>query len=669
MTSSTRQHIYCPNPACANPANDLGQKQCGSCETPLTYRYLWAVGPVAAQFPPESLIADRYYVVSPQIWLDTTPGKLPKIPQEIPEAILPYLKLYRHSLHIPQVYGFCPLESEDAEVLLLENVPVSAKTGQLYPAMLAALPNATPVRQVYWFWQILQLWTPLLEMGLTSSLFQAKNIRVQGWRVWLSELYGDEALVTKPDLPDLGYHWLTWTGKISLPEGQNFTGNYLDRLKEVGKLMRTPKAELHLIQAELNKLLLELAAQQPLRLRVCGASDSGPARSHNEDSYYPTTADLPQPGTKPTPNSLGPHLAIVCDGVGGHEGGEVASQLAVNTLKLALPTLIEEIAAQPDISSPKLVSAEMAALIRVVNNTIASQNDAQGRADRQRMGTTLVMGLQLGQKVPRADGSELVNSHELYSINVGDSRAYWITENYCQQLTVDDDLVTREVSMGRSFMRQIKQRRDAGALTQALGTKEGNLIRPHIQRFIIEEDGLLMLCSDGLSDNGWVEKSWADYAPPILDDRVSIEAGLKDWIELANEKNGHDNTTIVVMRCRISPEKLVLFEPTQLPNQESNEGEMSDASKALLYDTDAAVVNEEDSQTRADRLRSNPWIAIAAFLLVLLIGGSVALVVFRQLNPEAFKQLQEQLLPSEPTESNPTEPSTDSDLTPLSPVP
>ncbi|KOR37789.1 MULTISPECIES: protein phosphatase 2C domain-containing protein [Planktothricoides] len=655
MTSSSRPQIDCPNPACTHPANDLGQKYCASCQNPLTYRYLWAVGSQAAQFPPASPIGDRYYVVSPQIWLDTTPGKPPTLPQEIPEAILPYLKLYRHSLHIPQVYGFCPVKEQDWQVLLLENVPVDPKTGQLYPTMIESFANAAPVRHVYWFWQILQLWTPLLELGLTTSLFQPKNIRVQGWRVWLLELYGDQSSVTKPDLQDLGYHWLTWTGKISLSDGQNFTGNYVDRLKEIGKLMRAPHAEVNGIRRQLNQLLLELAGQLPLRLRSAGATDSGPERSHNEDAYYPTRADLPKPGTKPNPNSLVSNLVMVCDGVGGHDGGEVASQLAVNSLKLALPTLLKEISAQPDISPPNLVSEEMAALIRVVNNTIASQNDAQGRAYRQRMGTTLVMGLQLGQKVPRADGSEFANSHELYVVNVGDSRAYWITENYCQQLTVDDDLTTREVCLGRGFYRQIKQRRDAGALIQALGTKDGNLIKPNIQRFIIEEDGLLMLCSDGLSDNGWVEKSWPEYATPILDERVSIEDGLKAWIDFANQKNGHDNTSIVVMRCRISPEKLVLFETNKLPNKTVVEGEMSDASKVLLYDTEAAEVNPASTVSQAQRNGSNLWLAIATFFLIVLVGCGIALVGFWQLNPEVFKDWQQKLFPSSQPEETPAE--------------
>jgi protein phosphatase len=172
----------------------------------------------------------------------------------------------------------------------------------------------------------------------------------------------------------------------------------------------------------------------------------------------------------------------------------------------------------------------------------------------------------------------------------------------------------------------------------------------------IPQVGLLMLCFDGLSDNGWVEKSWADYAPPILDDQVAIEEGVKDWIKFANEKNGHDNTTIVVMRCRISPEKLVLFETSQLPNQELMEGEMSDASKALLYETDATVVNEEVAESKGDRKGSKLRVALGIFLLVLLIGGSTALLVFWRLNPEGFQQLQEQILPS-----NDPDPSTEPD--------
>lgn len=615
--SSFEPLLSCPNPACGKPDNALGSRFCESCETPLIYRYLWAVGSAAAQYR-EEWVGDRYAAIAPQIWLDTQPAKPPFFPEDLPEAILPYLKLYPLQLHIPQVYGFCPLgeATQSTNLLLLENAPIDGTSGTLYPAMLDLWSEAPPVRQVYWLWQILELWTPLVEVGVASSLLQADNIRVQGWRVWLRELYADAGLITKPDLQDLGYHWLTWAGKVPPPLG--------DRLQDIGKQMRRPDADLSAILPQVNQLLLELAGQLPLRWRVAGLSDSGPHRHHNEDACYPTLADLSQNGQKSKTPLLG-RLAMVCDGVGGHEGGEVASQLSVEALKLPIQALMAEIAAQPDLASPELVSEQLEAIIRVVNNTIAAQNDQQGRAERQRMGTTLVLGLQLPQSVRGESGIESENGHELYLAHVGDTRAYWITPHYCQRLTVDDDLATREVRMGRSFYREALQRRDAGALTQALGTRDGELLRPHIQRFIVEEDGLLLLCSDGLSDNDRVEQYWGDFVVDILNGEMSVEEAVQGWLDLANEKNGHDNTSVVLTYFRISPEKLVLFDPTQLP-PESSEEEMSRASQALLYEEESS--EETDS---GDRPASSPWKIPLLLIGVMLVSAVVGFALWWQL--------------------------------------
>jgi protein phosphatase len=94
-----------------------------------------------------------------------------------------------------------------------------------------------------------------------------------------------------------------------------------------------------------------------------------------------------------------------------------------------------------------------------------------------------------------------------------------------------------------------------------LGTRDADFLRPAIQRFIVEEDGLLLLCSDGLSDNDWVEQSWEDYGPQVLEGKMSLEAAVQSWIRLANEKNGYDNTSVVATHCRMSPERLELFSP------------------------------------------------------------------------------------------------------------
>ena len=634
---SSSEALYCPNPTCPQPENPVGNRFCDACQTPLLYRYLWAVGSAAAGYPIGELIGDRYRVVSPQIWLDTQPALAPFVPETLPEAILAYLQLYPHRLHIPEVYGFCPLgEGPNApNLLLLDNVPVDGNTATLYPGMLELWPQTPPVRQVYWLWQILELWTPLLELGVASSLLKAENIRVQGSRVWLRELYGDASLITQPDLQDLGYHWLTWAGKVAAPVG--------DRLQEIGKQMRRPNADLKAVAPQVNQLLLELTAPLPMRLRVAGVSESGPNRHHNEDSCYPTLNDIAQTD-KPHTHPLLNHLAIVCDGVGGHEGGEVASQLAVQALKLPIQALMREIAEEPGLAMPEVVSEQLEAILRVVNNTIAAQNDKQGRASRQRMGTTLVMTLQLPQKVTTPEGQELANAHELYVVQIGDSRAYWITPHYCQQLTVDDDVASREVRLGRAPYSQAVRRRDGGALTQALGTREGDLLRPQIQRFVLEEDGLLLLCSDGLSDNDRVEQFWSDCAHDLFSGAISVETAAQWWVDLANEKNGHDNVSVVLSYCRISPEKLVLFDPNQLPPTGLSEDELSDASKALLYDEEDEDPSQgRRRQSKGDRTGLTFPQTIALLVSVTLISAAIGFAAWWQIDSGGLTQLRERI--------------------------
>ena len=178
---------------------------------------------------------------------------------------------------------------------------------------------------------------------------------------------------------------------------------------------------------------------------------------------------------------------------------------------------------------------------------MAQQNDQQNRADRQRMGTTLVMALVLPQTIETPNGPTEVN--ELYLTHVGDSRAYWITTEHCQLLTVDDDIAGKEVSGGHSFYATAKQRPNAAALSQAVGTRTYDALQPHTQRFLFPSSGVLLLCSDGLSDNYQVEASWANYIGLIVKKIVPLSSAVDSWIELANQKNGHDK------RCSRSYER------------------------------------------------------------------------------------------------------------------
>lgn len=615
ISSASPPPLYCPNPTCSQPRNQLGQPVCGTCNTTLVYRYLWAVGSVAQSINSGQLVGNRYYVSSPQVWLDTKPAIAPLLPDRISDEILPYLYLYPERLHIPEAYGIYSLGGgkETTEILLLNNVPLNDKA-ELLPALVEAWPRAKAVRQVYWLWQILQLWLPLSDQGAAYSLLVKDNLRVEGGRIRLLQLHLGRV---QPTLQDLAGSWSpfieTAQEKVRQP------------LQQIQQLMQQSEGSWEDIIQQLNLLMLQQAAGQPLQLVSWGATDPGPMRSHNEDSCYPTAQDIAQAEFYPN-DQLIPHLSIVCDGVGGHEGGEVASQLAVQSIKPLIHSYITEMIHQEEAIEPELVISQLEEITRVANNVIAAENNQQDRASRQRMGTTLVMGLQLPQKIKPNENATPANAHELYIVNVGDSRAYWITPQACQCLTIDDDVAVREVRLGRCLYWDARGRRDAGALIQALGTREAEYLRPAVQRFIIEEDGLLLLCSDGLSDKDWVEKSWADIAPAVLRGEKSLSAAAAEWVQLANVKNGHDNTSVVLTYCGVSSQPLVLLKTeTEATLDKPIESEPTEASRALM---------EEESVTQAQstllQKRGFQILLAIAITGLILAGAIVALQPLRQ---------------------------------------
>lgn len=628
-------------------------------------RYLWATTPAAMYIRVGEQVG-RYQVVAPQIWQDMHPELPPDMPTKMSEAILPYLRLYPHRLHLPEVYGVCQVG--DSLITLLENVPID-RNAELYSSMMSMWTKASAVRQVYWLWQMLELWTPLAEAGVASSLLIPDNLRVEGWRIRLRELAldpvpekdrelattssgsglnaltresetaTDSRLLEPASLQQLGACWASWCRKASV--------SVASQLEEIATLLQAENPSLPDITARLNQVLIEQSSRQPLRMQIAGATDSGPRHQHNEDSCYPKMADLPSDLSQPR-DPLIPHLSIVCDGIGGHEGGEVASQLAVESIKLQVRALLAELAEDPEIMQPELVAQHLSATIRVANNLIASRNDEQQRESRRRMATTLVMALQLPQIVKLPDGQG--NAHELYIASVGDSRAYWITSRYCQQLTVDDDVATREVRLGRRLYRQALQRQDAKALTQALGTRDAELLRPTIQRFILEEDGLLLLCSDGLSDNDWLDELCADYPRDIFSGKLSVEAAVRSLIERANQKNGHDNTSIVLTYCAVSPQYPVVLN--------LGEGLLGNNGYTFNLDTEFSTTPQdfeldEPAPTPETELAtpksSGEWfkvvLGISGVFLVLLTAGAALFTAQWLINPEGFKQMLDRFFP------------------------
>ncbi|MEO1374431.1 MAG: protein phosphatase 2C domain-containing protein [Cyanobacteria bacterium J06635_10] len=631
---STQRIVYCTNPHCTDPVNTVGNRLCANCFTPLVYRYVWAIDTKKNKRSPGEKVASRYEVISPQIWLDTQPIVVPEILEKIPKKVIPYLRLHQYKLHVPHVYGFVRSAQENEDnILLLENVPINDK-GSLYPAITDVWEHSTAVRQVYWLWQILELWKPLFELGVAGSLLVTENLRVQGWCVRLLELFEN---TNAPSLQQLGECWRPIVA-ISDTKVNN-------SLKKIVELLCSGVVDLETIETRLNQLLLSAAAELPLTLKVSGITDKGQQLIRNEDNCFPADKDSSE-------DILLPKVSIVCDGIGGHEGGEVASSLALQSVRLQIRALLDFVAQQTEIVSPDLLKEQIEASLRVVNNLICNANNQQKREKRERMATTLVMSVQIPQSVQTTANWRSENACELYIASVGDSRAYWITRDYCQLLTVDDDVATREVIHSRSLYRQALQRPDATALTQALGTKEGEFLEPLLKRFILEEDGILLLCSDGLSDNNLVEDYWRDYALPVLTGEVSPFDAADSWIKLANQKNGHDNISVVITHCRVIPDYLAIVSPKTseievLPEEKTaaSEQELAQSSQALL---DLRLSDEEPANTTTPvavkkKSKRNPILLLFGLLLLIIGGTALLLLAWWQINPKSFNRTCQQL--------------------------
>ena len=509
--------LNCPNVRC-QAVNPLDDKFCQVCGTPLGRRYLWILGATMTAQRIGETIADRYLVVQPRLLLDTQPATPPETPEDFPPEIALYLRLFNQRLHIPQVYG----RVLDATPLwLLEGIPMigdalqDGKADRLAPELTTVWSEAPPLRQLSWLKQIAALWDPLHQQGVSASLLNPELVRVNGSLVKLLELRSNDG--NDVGLPDLGQQWLT------LVQPQSLIARFLE---EIGiQLITGAIADTSSLLATLDGGIQQCRDSVSHQYQILTATDQGPTREGNEDACYPAPGVVTslQEGL----------LAIVCDGIGGHEGGEVASGLAIATVQ----TQVEQI--QPKASyTAQEIEHKLEAAVRRANDVISDRNDREQRQSRQRMGTTIVMAWS--------------RDYELYLSHVGDSRAYWITATGCYQITLDDDIASREVSLGYALYREALKYPSSGSLVQALGMTSSTNLYPTVQRFIPDESGIFLLCSDGLSDYDRVEQNWENLILPVLRGETNLPNAMANLLNLANTQNGHDNVTIALIHCQVT---------------------------------------------------------------------------------------------------------------------
>ncbi|MGI0493155.1 PP2C family protein-serine/threonine phosphatase [Alkalinema pantanalense CENA528] len=514
--------LQCPNPFCKAPNSD-DHLFCDRCQTFIPKHYLWATGGGAEQLTVGTLVADRYQVIAPQILLDTTPGFSPEFPLDISLKLETYLRLLAHRPRTPQVYGIIRTQELESIILLEEGAVYGAQTlsstgeslaGRLMPELIEQWGQASHLQQVNWILQLADLWKPLSQVKASATLLQPELIRVNGGVIHLLEiLYQPDLEVT---LPHLGEFWQELAATSANPK---FWTGLCERLiqKEISEFDQL----INLLDHEISQV-----KRTGSRIFITTQTDQGPNRQRNEDSCYPEAGTF----TELNLNTSAQSLVLVCDGIGGHEGGNVASNLAIAT---ALETVSNK-----TISSFDSARRALAKAIRQANDAICARNDQEERTERQRMGTTIVTGLIYGNQICIA--------------HIGDSRAYRITRQGCYQVTIDDDIASRDVRQAYTLYREATQHSSSGALTQALGMVPSSLLYPHTKRFVFDEDCIYLLCSDGLSDFDRIEESWATELLPVLDGKADLSQACQQLLEIANVRNGHDNVTIALLHYQSS---------------------------------------------------------------------------------------------------------------------
>lgn len=234
------------------------------------------------------------------------------------------------------------------------------------------------------------------------------------------------------------------------------------------------------------------------------ATDIGQIRKINEDMYYND------------PERMG--LYIIADGMGGHQAGEVASALAVETLSTFLREPLKANALRPSDVEETLRDA-------VVKANEAVYSLATSEASYNGMGTTVVVCVV-------RDGRATI-------AHIGDSRAYLVRKRNLKQLTTDHSLVQELLSKGRITEAEAVDHPRKNILTRALGTDPA--IEVDTMSLELSDGDALLMCTDGISnhvDSQELLELTADNPP---------ESACMEIIRLANSRGGFDNMTILIL--------------------------------------------------------------------------------------------------------------------------
>lgn len=240
-------------------------------------------------------------------------------------------------------------------------------------------------------------------------------------------------------------------------------------------------------------------------MKISAKTDVGKVRSSNQDSY--AAGDLTSEVS----------WAVVCDGMGGANGGNVASEAAVRVISDKLKSGYH-IGMNDNSIKHLLVSA-----VEAANITLYTM--ARGNEELQGMGTTVVIAVR--------------NSDTLYLANVGDSRIYVVSDSGIVQITTDHSVVQLMIDKGEISPEEAKDHPKKNVITRALGVDPE--VRIDYSQEQLNDGDIVLLCTDGLTN--YVDDEDI-FEVCKNEDRYNIADKL---VDLANENGGGDNITVVTV--------------------------------------------------------------------------------------------------------------------------
>jgi PPM family protein phosphatase len=238
-------------------------------------------------------------------------------------------------------------------------------------------------------------------------------------------------------------------------------------------------------------------------LKASFQTDQGKVRSHNEDSgavIQISASDV---------------FAVVADGMGGHNAGDVASQMAVDYIRDHLNTYIKE-----KIETANIIQS----LIEDANTSIYTY--ANEHPECHGMGTTVVL--------VRATEDEVSLGH------VGDSRCYHIHDQTIRMLTDDHTLVNELVKSGQITTEEAEYHPRKHVVMRSVGTDAK--VRIDNLNYSWEPGDYLLICSDGLSN-----KVPANLMLEVATEDGSLEDKVNQLVKMANDAGGEDNITLILL--------------------------------------------------------------------------------------------------------------------------